>query len=226
MRHHHTLLRSFQRLLSAIYDLPVKDDIADFVITDRRLLPAAHRDTPTNEQVLVTTDGEVLDISVYLDADMLDRLAQANPFNMLNGDNVADCWTTLEGVSHFLYLAWNAAHDRPVTLFELELQAEIDKYVSSLWLLRRQYPGRFPVELHHLLFERSRVDPALARERIAMYESASRYASRFCRALSRQLDSSLSSVRIATVAELRRFYRLNHQRKFRHIEHEALDSAC
>ncbi len=222
MKNHHTLLRSFQRLLSAIYDVPVRVDIADFVITDRGLLPASHRDTPTNEQVLVASDGETLDISVYLDADMLDRLARADPFTTLNGNNVADCWTALEGVSHFLYLAWNAAHDRPVTLFELELQAEIDKYVTSLWLLRRQHPGRFPVELHHLLFERSRIDPVLARERLAMYESASRYASRFCRALSRRMDSSVTRVRVETVAELRRFYRLNHQRKSRHIETEQL----
>lgn len=226
MSNHPALLRSFQRLLSAIYDIPVNVDIADFVITDRRLLPAMHRDTPTREQVLVASDDETMDISVYLDADLLDRLARANPFNTLNGDNVADCWTALEGVSHFLYLAWNAAHDRPVTLFELELQAEIDKYVSSVWLLRRQYPGRFPVELHHLLFERSRIDPTLARERIAMYEAASRYASRFCRALSKRLDSSLTSVRIETVAELRRFYRLNHQRKSRYIEREPLASVC
>ena len=226
MKHHHALLRSFQRLLSAIYDVPVTDDIADFVVTDRRQLPATHRDTRTNEQVLVACDGESLDVSVYLDAGMLERLARANPFKALNGDNVADCWTALEGVSHFLYLAWNAAHDRPVTLFELELQAEVDKYVSSLWLLRRQHPGRFPVELHHLLFERSRVDPALARERVAMYASASRYASRFCRALSRRLDSSLASVRFETLAELRRFYRLNHQRKSRHIEREPLASGA
>ena len=35
----------------------------------------------------------------------------------------------LEGVSHFLYLIWNASFDRSVTLLEMELQAEIDKFV-------------------------------------------------------------------------------------------------
>ena len=226
MKHTHALLRSFQRLLSSIYDVPVQDDIADFIVTDRHQLPAAHRDTPTDEQVLVSHHGDTLELSVYLDAGLLERLALANPFERLNGENVADCWTALEGVSHFLYLAWNAGHDRPVTLLELELQAEIDKYVTSLWLLKRQQPQRFPIELHHLLFDRSRVEPSLARERIAMYESANRYASRFCRLLSRRLDSSLRSVRLESLAELRRFYRFTHQRKFRHIESRTLSEAC
>ncbi len=250
MRNPVSLLRSFQRLLSAIYDVPLRDDIADYVVTDRTLLPPAHRDSPAREQVLVScATGDAADaddagdagagnkhdgihgagtsvgISVFLDEAMLERLARADPFDALNGENVTDFWTVLEGVSHFLYLGWNAGHDRPVTLFELELQAEIDKYVSSLWLLKRQQPQRFPVELHHLLFERSRIDPALAGERIGMYQRADRYASRFCHRLARRLDSSLASVRLETMAELRRFYRLGHQRKSRHIDALALQTA-
>ncbi len=241
MRNPVSLLRSFQRLLSAIYDVPLRDDIADYVVTDRALLPPAHRDSTAREQVLVScgsgdagaVDGQggnhdagaSVGISVFLDEAMLKRLAHADPFDALNGENVADFWTALEGVSHFLYLGWNAGHDRPVTLFELELQAEIDKYVSSLWLLKRQQPQRFPIELHHLLFERSRIDPLLARERIGMYQRADRYASRFCQRLARRLDSSLASVRIDTMAELRRFYRLDHQRKSRHIDVLALQTA-
>lgn len=225
MTHPVSVLRSFQRLLAGIYDVPVDEDIARFVVTERAQLPPEHRHTHTLEQVLVASDGDATGVSVYLDPQLLARLADADPFDALNGDNLADYWTALEGVSHFLYIAWNAAHARPVTLFELELQAEIDKYVSSLWLLKRQHPKRFPVELHHLLFERSRVDPALAKERVGLYRRANRYASRFCRALARRFDSSLASVRLDTLAELRRFYRLDHQRKARHIERQPAEYA-
>ena len=83
----------------------------------------------------------------------------------LNEENVADYWTALEGVSHFLYFAWNAGHDKTVSLLELELQAEIDKYVASYLLLKRQFPDRFPAELMRLLFERTRIDPQLANGR-------------------------------------------------------------
>ena len=55
-----------------------------------------------------------------------------------------DYWTALEGVSHFVYFAWNAGYDKPVSILELEMQAEIDKYIATFTLLRRQSPQRFP----------------------------------------------------------------------------------
>ena len=133
--------------------------------------------------------------------------------------NVADYWTALEGVSHFLYLAWNAGHDKPVSLLELEMQAEVDKYVASYWLLRRQFPERFPAELLRLLFERTRIDPELADGREDLYREATRYAQRFCRKLERSLRNSPSPGEV--LAELRRFYRLTNARKVAHIERTA-----
>jgi hypothetical protein len=136
---------------------------------------------------------------------------------------VADCLTALEGVSHFLYLAWNAGHDRPVSLLELEMQAEVDKFIISHRLLREQLPGHFPLELRRALFERSAPDPQLAPARAAMYRDASAYAHRFCRylecALARTHRSGVREEGEAGVlAELRRFYRLTNARKRAHIE--------
>jgi hypothetical protein len=143
----------------------------------------------------------------------------------LHDGNVADCLTVLEGVSHFLYLAWNASHDRAVSLLELEMQAEVDKFIVSHWLLRRQVPGHFPLELRRTLFERAGVDPRVG-ERAGMYRQASGYAQRFCR----HLERSLARVRgaqawqgrdAAVLTELRRFYRLSNARKRAHIEQTA-----
>jgi len=136
----------------------------------------------------------------------------------LHDGNVADYWTALEGVSHFLYLAWNAGHDRPVSLLELEMQAEVDKYVASYWLMREQLPGRFPSELLSVLFERTRIDPRLARGREAMYREASRYAEKFCRRLEQTLRGAHGESGGEVLAELRRFYRLTNARKLAHIE--------
>ena len=163
---------------------------SEFLLTDRSRLPPAVRANDADEQVLVAEDDGTLWVSLYLEPSVLQRLASADPFEALHGGNIADYWTALEGVSHFLYLAWNAAHDRPVTLLELELQGEIDKYVCSLWLLREQNPRRFPAELHHLLFERARVDAALAGDRVELYRRANSYAARFCRRLARTLRST------------------------------------
>jgi len=149
---------------------------------------------------------------------LLARLAAANPIEALHSGNVADYWTALEGVSHFIYLAWNAAHDRAVSLLELELQAEIDKYVSSWWLLREQDPERYPAELHRLLFERTRIDERLAGGRADLYREANQNAARFCRRLERLLLAETERRRAEALCELRRFYRLSRERKMTHIQ--------
>jgi hypothetical protein len=215
------MLTAQQDLLACIYDVPLPHDVAEYLLTDRSRLPAGLQESASDEQVLVAEDGDTLWLSVYLDPAVLERLAEANPFDALHAGNIGDYWTALEGVSHFLYLVWNAAYERSVTLLELELQAEIDKYVASLWLLREQNPRRFPVELHHVLFGRARVDSALAGERSDMYRCANDYAARFCRRLARALESSGASAQADIMSELRRFYRFDRPRKLQHIERVA-----
>jgi hypothetical protein len=217
------LLTRLQSLISGIYDVSITHDVYDFLVTDRRRLPEAARSGEADEELIVAqpsaeTDGEV-GMSLYLDPELLKRLALADPMVRLHDGNVADYWTALEGVSHFLYLAWNAGHDRPVSLLELEMQAEVDKYVASYWLMREQLPGRFPTELLSSLFERTRIDSRLARGRESMYHAASRYAEKFCRRIEQSLRGSRSAGEVLT--ELRRFYRLTNSRKLAHIERTA-----
>lgn len=212
------VLRQLQSLLAGIYDVPLAHDVAQFLLTDRSQLPAQFRSSPTDEQLLVADDEAGLALGLFLEPAVLARLDAANPLDALNGANLADYWTALEGVSHFVYLAWNAGHDRPVSLLELELQAEVDKYVSSVQLLRAQDPRRFPVELHRVLFERSRVSPELAGERTGLYRRANQYAARFCRHLGELLEPASVRAQALAATELRRFYRLTSAMKIRHIE--------
>ncbi|MEP7314634.1 MAG: hypothetical protein ABI859_18770 [Pseudomonadota bacterium] len=212
------MLRELQHLLEDIYDLPAAQDVSDFLLTDRASLPADLRSNTADEQLLVCEQQGEAAIGLFLDAAVLRRLQNANPLESLHGGNVADFWTVLEGVSHFLYLAWHVDHDRAVSLLELERQAEIDKYVTSLWLLRAQHPGRFPRGLHRLLFEQARVDPLLAGDREWLYLRANRQAARFCKRVERRLESAGAAARATVVAELRRFYRWSSAHKHRHIE--------
>jgi hypothetical protein len=208
------LLRQLQDLLAGIYDVPVDFDVRDFLTTDRRALPEGVRESGTDEQLLVQPRAGELALSLFLDPALLARLEAADPLDALHGRNLGDFWTALEGVSHFVCVAWNARHDRDVSVLELEMQAEIDKYVSSCWLLRRQSPQRFPTELHSLLFERTRIDPALAGERAGLYREATRYAARFCRSVERRLrHRSGAAAQAAMEPDLRRFYRMPQRAK-------------
>jgi hypothetical protein len=220
------LLSRLQELIGGIYDVRVAHDVYDFLVTDRAALPQAARGGTAEEELLVaqSADGGELALSLYLDPALLARLARADPLECLHAGNVADCLTALEGVSHFLYLTWNAGHDKPVSVLELEMQAEVDKFVASHLLLRRQSPRHFPLELRHVLFARCRPDPRLDLARASMYREASRYAERFCRRLEADLARGRAPATVASgnsgvFAELRRFYRLTNARKRAHIEH-------
>jgi hypothetical protein len=216
------ILRQLQELIGGIYDVSVSHDVYDFLVTNRNQLPLAARASTSDEELIVAEGGvDSCEVSLYLDPALLVRLQRSNPLVRLDQENVADYWTALEGVSHFLYFAWNAGHDKPVTLLELELQAEIDKYVASYLLLKRQYPDRFPAELLHVLFERTRIDPRLANGRENLYRAATRHAEKFCRRLARSLGESRSAMENGVLAELRRFYRLTDARKVAHIERAA-----
>ncbi|HTU66262.1 MAG TPA: hypothetical protein VMF52_09940 [Steroidobacteraceae bacterium] len=213
-------LAALQAALADIYDLPATPDVADFLLTDRARL-ASFDARASDEQLIVAQDGDTVSLGLFIDAAVLERLAQRDPYRELTGGNLADYLTVAEGVSHFVYVAWNAGHDKPVTLLELELQAEVDKYVLAAWLLREQGAGRFPSELHRALFERARVDPAAAGGRAGMYRTASNYAGRFCRRIAAGFEHGARRISRELLADLRRFYRLGNARKLAFIERHA-----
>ena len=211
-------LASLQEALAEIYDLPATPDIGEFLLTDRANLAGITAARDSDEQLIVAEQGDTLSLALYIDLQVLERLARRDPFAALTQHNLADYLTVAEGVSHFVYVAWNAGFDKPVTLLELELQAEVDKYVLSAWLLRAQGAGRFPRELHRALFEHARIDPAAAAGRAGLYHTASTYAGRFCRRVAAGLARGSRGATSELLTELRRFYRWGNARKLRHIE--------
>jgi hypothetical protein len=209
-------LSGLQELLSELYALDLAYEVDDFLTTDAvlaRALDAGGREL--DEKLLIAeTDGEA-EVSLYVEPGVLERLAQSDPLEKLDADNLEDFWTAFEGVSHFTYYAWNAQLEKSVTLLEMELQAEVDKYVATTLLLLRQ-GRRQPRELHHWLFELPRLDERLEGDELDRYRSANRYAGKYCRKLAPAIARGAADE--ATRAELRRFYRLSQASKIEHIE--------
>jgi hypothetical protein len=218
---HHATLTSLQEALAEIYDLPATPDVRDYLMTDRARLAQIGGARNCDEQLLLAEEGDTLSMALYIDAQVLRRLAGSNPMDALTHENLADYLTAAEGVSHFVYVAWNTGYDKPVTLLELELQAEVDKYVLGAWLLSDQNAGRFPRELHRALFERTRIDPVAAAGREGLYHLASRYAARFCQRMAAVFERRRGGPMREALAELRRFYRWGSARKLAHIERYA-----
>jgi hypothetical protein len=211
-------LAELQVTLAEIYDLPATPDVREFLLTDRERLAGMDGARNCDEQLLLAEEGDTLSMALYIDPRVLQRLAGRDPMAALTHENLADYLTAAEGVSHFVYVAWNTGFDKPVTLLELELQAEVDKYVVGAWLLSAQNAGRFPSELHRALFERCLIDPVAAAGREGLYHLASRYAARFCRRMAALLARRRHGSMREALAELRRFYRLGNARKMAYIE--------
>jgi hypothetical protein len=210
-------LQWLQRLLEQIYDLNMRVSVGDFLVTDecviRELEGSAFR--ATREKLLIHENEDELLLSLYLDPDALRRLPLTAPVTDFKADRLEDLWTVLEGVSHFIYLAWNADFDRSVRGMELELQAEVDKYVVTATLDAGHSGGWIPAQLHQLLFERQTFDERLNPTELARYQNANRYAGKYCR----RLTTRYQRIDHADLRrELRRFYRLPQCDKLRLID--------
>jgi hypothetical protein len=210
------LLGQMQVLLTELYDLKIAHDVRDFLIIDAELatlLDGGARDA--DERLLIAQGGDDAEVSLYLQRDLLARLEESDPVTRLTEHNLADFWTVFEGVSHFTYFAWRASIDMPVSLLEMELQAEIDKFVATAMLLHRQ-GERPPSSLHHWLFELPKFDRELEAEELDRYRRANYYAAKYCRKIWPDLTKARHGQRLRQ--ELRRFYRLPRPAKIGHIE--------
>ena len=214
------LLRRMQTLLAQLYDAPVREDVQDFVLSDRARLSevvGAQAGQAGDEQVFVVEEEQGVRLGLFIDSAVLARLACRDPLEALDENNLPDYCTALEGVSHFHYLVWSLSRGRNVSLLELELQAEVDKYATALALITRQQSGRFPDALHARLFHAVSFLPQLDEISRCRYQEANRHAARFCRSLEERFLRARRQRPELWLAELRRFFRRSHQEKIRQL---------
>jgi len=210
------MLSQLQDYLAGIYGVDPGYDVNDFLITDpviARVLGKGSLIPETEESVLLREDEDGLALSVFLDSAMLSRLRNSNPLQELQVDQLSDLWTVLEGISHFNYIAWRARKNRRVSLLELEMQAEVDKFVSTFFLAVDQEDSELTVKLHGWLFDNVRFNPRLSRVQRERYATANNYAARFCHGLRKRLTRNSRE----GLHELRYFYRLSQHEKISHI---------
>lgn len=177
-------LRSLQRKLERFYALEEAPDVSDFV----RLCEA-----PARETLLVRESADELELALVL------------PANAANDDGYLQL---VEGVSHFVYLAERARTNLPATRLELELQAEVDKFVvlagASAALTRRRARS-----LHERLYARVRFLHDAGTEDGDRYRLANELAARFVARICDHAEPTLPR------GALRRFYRSGQAEKIR-----------
>jgi len=210
------MLESLQRRIAETYQADTGHDVRDFLITDSRVahaLSGGNVLTKSGETLLVREDSGGLAMSLYLEAGLLERLETGDPARLLDADRLGDLCKVIEGLSHFVCVAWRASRDQSVTLFELELQAEVDKYVGTMQLARETGDPEALHALHGRLFDSPRFSDDLDDEQRERYRAATEYAARFCKRLRQRMLSGGDAV----LPELRHFFRLPLREKLSHI---------
>ena len=209
------MLASLQKHIVDIYQADCGHQVEDFLITDRSLAARIGDNTlatGVEETVFVVEDDDGMALSVYLDHALMSRLERMNPLiDELKPEQLGDLSTALEGISHFNYLVWSASQDRSVTLLELELQAEVDKFVTTTFIALEQNDFGFARELHRWIFDEVSYQSSLDDEQRERYETANDYASRFCHRILDRIDGA------SGFRELRDFYRFSQAEKIGYI---------
>ena len=193
------LADQLQSTLEHLYRIDGAADVADFRL-DRDSLtevlgPAAES---LRESLLVQQSDEETLVALFLCEDVEER---AQRFLRLPCARGLDAFcVAIEGVSHFVYFTYcGARQDRSVSRVELELQAEIDKY-----LLLRAALGLSGPPLLAQLYEHFVLDDEMADSDRARYRFANRHGRRYAR----WLDGEFSKGRGAeALADARRLYR-------------------
>jgi hypothetical protein len=194
-----SILSRLQRGLELLYRVETNLHVDAFVIDDEQRRRAGVARAP-REQLLVREDAGELGLALFVDGAALANLERNDPGTRLDDVNFADFCVAVEGVSHFVYLALCAAGHRRVSALELELQAEVDKFVCCVLL-----QGRDP-DLRRRLYRDVRFHEDLDLEERARYVEANAAAERYAEGLDRRY---VREDRITDMlAELRRFYRM------------------
>jgi hypothetical protein len=203
-------IRRLQATLEALYKLETAADARDFVVDAGRradLERRLGRVMPLDREALwILQEDDGVAVALVLDDEVRDA----------ERDDPDRHAALLEGISHFVYFVDRARSDRPLTLLEMELQAEVDKYLAT-WAMHHE--ARAPLDLDGLeerLFVNCRFPERNDPAETARYVAANRLAQRYCGWLARAF---LRPDRPEPMlAEVRRFWRMGHSEKIAHIE--------
>lgn len=185
------LATRIQRALERLYRLDPIVDLESFVIG--------------------AEEGEREALFVRESSDGALELALRLP-SLSDGADVDVICQIIEGVSHFVYVSHRAATRKPSTQLELELQAEVDKYVVLLASMDAPDEGK-SAHLRRRLYEGASYVHDESSEEGHRYRLASASAMRFTRRLERELVASARYGELQR--ELRRFWWMSQEEKLR-----------
>lgn len=201
------LTTELQRALEEVYCLDAVPPVEAFTVPPGLLSLGEH----VRESLLVQHDGDETLLGLYIAEEVLAGAAQ---FAAQSSGELDEFCVATEGVSHFVYFTFcGAAQDRPVSQIELELQAEIDKFVVLRFVC-----GEPRADLVLALFDRMELRPDLSPAERERYTLANQAGRRYARWMDQRLRRGEGD---RAVADARALYRKPLAAKLEHIARAA-----
>lgn len=211
------LVKKIQSQIEALYGIRIGEQAENYLIDKHELLEIlpSHQQTVIPKELFLVNpnpQNETLEVALFLDSALKQNLTTNNPLQKLDQQNISDFCTLIEGVSHFVYYVHKACLDFEITELELELQAEIDKFLLLTMLVGTN--GGNIQSIFELLFEDYRLVAKLSDAQKERYHTASSLARKYCYQLSKNLQLEHHQ---ALFNDIRLFYPLTQEQKIRHI---------
>ena len=169
------------QLLTTLYNLHNVPDIRSYLLSQPPHAQAATvvlgNRRAWREALFVRKAGDTLELGLYIDPTMVTHLEESSPCDLAD-----DLGCVAEGVSHFLYIIDRYQQERSLSVLELELQGEVDKFLVR-GLLSLETEGRIPIDLFERQFLSTHYDPHLSETERECYETASHFAAKHCHRL-------------------------------------------
>ncbi len=166
-------------------------------------------------RVFIRDVGETLKVSIYYPDNLIRILENNDPRLGIHDNNIDACATFVEELDHFLFIVQNFKSNRPFSLLELELQANVTKYLVLKYFVALQNKS---VRLansdreyirHHLFYKRKyNIEDISERKR---YEDARVFGLIY----TKYIDLLSHEDRLR---DLRQFSRMTCTSKIRHIQ--------
>ena len=223
MKIRHPLIKELQKKIEKTYALDTGiTNIEQYIIGDKgyeefyakeeiRTVVNSH----SGAKVLLRNAGDTLKVSIYYPDALIRELEDNDPRLGIHDENIDLCASFVEELDHFLFIAQNYKSNRPFSLLELELQANVTKYLVLKYFIALQSRSlklsKFDREYirHHLFYKRQfDVEDTTERKR---YEDAGKFGMIY----TEQIDLLSHEERLR---DLRRFSRMTCPSKIKHIQ--------
>ena len=223
MKIRHPLIKELQRKIEKTYALDTGiTNIEQYIIGDKgykelyakekiRTVVKSH----SGAKVLIRDAGDTLKVSIYYPDKLIRELESNDPRLGLHDGNVDLCASFVEELDHFLFIAQNYKQNRPFSLLELELQANVTKYLVLKYFIALQNKSiklsKFDKKYirYHLFYKRKYdIEDASERKR---YEDAVIFGMIY----TEYIDLLSQEDRLR---DLRQFSRMTCPSKIRHIQ--------